>query len=191
MMDKLSSDEKKVLLKLARASLENCVKGKEPVSVDKKTLSPRLLAQGASFVTLTISGQLRGCIGALEAYQPLYIDVCEHAIAAAINDYRFSPVRPGELTRIQVEVSRLTTPKTIIFQDAEDLLNILQPGQDGVILRDGSRRATFLPQVWSQIPSKEEFLDHLCTKMGASAKLWRQKHLDVSIYQVEDFHEEG
>lgn len=188
-MEHLSSDEKKILLQLARTSLENCVHGKEPLIVDNEILTPRLREIGASFVTLTISGQLRGCIGALEAYQELYLDVCEHAIAAALHDYRFPPVRPSELNRIMVEVSHLTMPKTLIYQDPADLLEILQPGQDGVILRDGSRRATFLPQVWSQIPSKEEFLEHLCTKMGASAKLWKQRHLDVSIYQVEEFHE--
>ncbi|MEI6289798.1 MAG: AmmeMemoRadiSam system protein A [Chloroflexota bacterium] len=180
-----------MLLQLARQSLENCVKGFDPLHVDEKMLTPALLQKGASFVTLTISGQLRGCIGSLEPYQALYQDVCEHAIAAALHDYRFSPVRPSELPRILVEVSYLTLPKTLIYQDPQDLLNLLQPGQDGVILRDGSRRATFLPQVWSQIPSKEEFLDHLCAKMGEPSKLWKLKHLDVEIYGVEEFHEGG
>jgi len=75
------------------------------------------------------------------------------------------------------------------YTDTDDLLSKLRPGIDGVILRDGYRRATFLPQVWEQIPAKEEFLDHLCRKMGASQDLWRKKHLKVQVYQVEEFHE--
>jgi hypothetical protein len=189
MIEKLTEPEKQTLLRLAREALESCVRGKGLPPVDPDSLTPLLRAEGASFVTLSMHGQLRGCIGALQPYQPLYQDVLEHAEAAALQDYRFPPVRPSELAHIHIEVSRLTTPQTLSYQDANDLLAKLRPGVDGVILRDGRQRATFLPQVWSQLPDKKEFLGHLCLKMGAPANLWQQKHLEVQIYQVEECHE--
>ena len=145
--------------------------------------------KGASFITLTIRGQLRGCIGALEAYQPLAEDVREHAIAAALEDPRFPQVREDELSRIQIEVSRLTRPVPLNYKDAEDLVSKLRPHVDGVILRDDYRRATFLPQVWEKIPDPVEFLNNLCYKMGMSENLWRSKHPEVLTYHVEEFHE--
>jgi AmmeMemoRadiSam system protein A len=136
-----------------------------------------------------VSGQLRGCIGALEPYQPLAEDVREHAVAAALEDPRFPPVSERELNGIEIEISRLTRPISLEYKDANDLLSKLRPGVDGVILRDAFRRATFLPQVWEKISDPAEFLDNLCYKMGASPDLWRRKHLDVLTYQVEEFRE--
>jgi AMMECR1 domain-containing protein len=98
-------------------------------------------------------------------------------------------VRISELTQIEIEVSRLTTPISLEYDGPEDLLSRLRPGVDGVVIRDGMRRATFLTQVWEKLPDPAEFLDHLCAKMGATPGLWRQKHIDVLIYQVEEFHE--
>ncbi|GAB4450370.1 MAG: hypothetical protein OHK0041_12290 [Anaerolineales bacterium] len=189
MNEKLSVEEQKTLLRLAREAMEHAVRGETLPPLDLSSLTPLLREPGASFVTLTIGGQLRGCIGTLEAYQPLAEDVREHAIAAALQDPRFPPVREDELSRIQVEVSRLTRPLPLDYQDASDLLSKLRPGVDGVVLRDGFRRATFLPQVWEKIPDPAEFLDNLCYKMGASPDLWRRKRLDVLTYQVEEFHE--
>jgi len=152
-------------------------------------MPPALKENGASFVTLTMDGDLRGCIGALEAHQPLAQDVCEHAVAAAFQDPRFPPVEGDELARIRIEISRLTAPRPLEYTNSEELLAMLRPHIDGVILKDGYRRATFLPQVWEKIPDAVEFLDHLCQKMGAHANLWRTKTLQVLTYQVEDFHE--
>ena len=152
-------------------------------------MSISLQEPGASFVTLTRRGDLRGCIGALEAYQPLALDVQEHAVAAALDDYRFPPVRPAELGSIRIEVSRLTPPVPLEYQVSSDLLQWLRPKIDGVILKDGRHRATFLPQVWENISSPESFLDQLCMKMGAAPDAWRKKHLAVFTYQVEEFHE--
>lgn len=186
----LTDDDKRTLLKFARQSLESGVRGDTPLPLKLAELNPLLRAKGASFVTLTIHGQLRGCIGALEPYQPLVQDVCEHAVAAALSDYRFSPVLPEELSEIEIEISRLTPPQPLAYTNPEDLLNKLRPDIDGVILRDASgRRATFLPQVWKQLPNKVEFLNHLCQKMGLLPDAWRTKHLDVQTYQVEEFHE--
>ena len=189
MDDKLTPEEKQILLKIARQALEAGVRGKPLPSLDQFALTPPLLADGASFVTLTTGGDLRGCIGALEPYQPLSADVREHAVAAALEDYRFPNVQASELDQIEIEVSRLTMPVPLKYTDSSDLLAKLRPGVDGVILRDSFRRATFLPQVWEKIPDKAEFLANLCYKMGAAPDTWQRKHLDVLVYQVEEFHE--
>jgi AmmeMemoRadiSam system protein A len=186
----LSTADRNLLLTLARQSILQGVAGKEFPALNRAGLSPILLQPGASFVTLTQNGQLRGCIGALEAYQPLVDDVCEHALAAAVNDYRFAPVHPGEIESLQIEISRLTKPQILEYTQPEDLPNRLTPQVDGVILQDGFRRATFLPQVWEKLPGPAEFLAQLCQKMGAPSNLWRKKILEVWTYRVEEFHEE-
>ena len=186
---RLTAQEKQTLLRLARESMDHAVRQEPIPPIDLDSLSPRLQADGVSFVTLTIQGTLRGCIGALEPSQPLALDVSEHAIAAALHDYRFPRVELDELAHIKIEVSRLTLPVPLSYQAPEELLEKLRPGVDGVLLRDGGRRATFLPQVWEKIPEPDEFLDNLCYKMGAEPGLWREKNLQVSVYQVEEFHE--
>jgi hypothetical protein len=190
MEDQLSIEERNLLLKLARLAMTEAVNGRKIKPLDLSTMPVRLQALGATFVTLTESGELRGCIGSLEPYLPLAEDVREHAVAAALNDYRFSPVRPHELDLIKIEISRLTLPKPLEYETSQDLISKLRPNIDGVILRDGSHRATFLPQVWQKLPVAEDFLDHLCLKMGASPDLWRRKKVSVEIYQVEEFQEE-
>jgi uncharacterized protein len=190
METQLTTEEKKTLLRAARGALETGVRGGPPTPIPKSELTPALRENGASFVTLTKRGQLRGCIGALESHQPLAEDVQEHAIAAALNDHRFDPVTPDELDDIEIEVSRLTSPQPLHYASPEELFASLRPGIDGVTLRDPSgRRATFLPQVWRQLPQKEQFLAHLCQKMGASSDAWRSGSLTVETYQVEEFHE--
>ena len=189
MQSSLTFSEQQQLLALARQALEASVAGKSlpPLRLDQ--LSPRLQEPGATFVTLTYKGELRGCIGALEAYQPLAEDVRQHAIAAALDDPRFNPVQVTELNYIEIEISYLTVPEPLEYDHPVALLEILRPGVDGVILRDGMRRATFLPQVWEKIPDKAMFLSHLCEKMGVPHDLWTRKRLQVFIYQVEEFKE--
>jgi AmmeMemoRadiSam system protein A len=189
MQEKLSLEDQQALLRLARQAVECGVRGEKLPPLDEASLSSQLNENGASFVTLTIHGELRGCIGALDAHQPLAEDVCEHAVAAALEDPRFPPVREDELSRIQIEVSRLTRPVPLEYNNADDLLSKLRPHVDGVILRDGFRRATFLPQVWEKVPDRAEFLNYLCHKMGVGENAWSVQHMDVFIYQVEDFHE--
>jgi AmmeMemoRadiSam system protein A len=189
MDDQLTHEERQTLLRLARSAMERAVRGEEPPPLDPGATTAHLSEPGASFVTLTIQDQLRGCIGALEPSRPLVEDVREHAAAAALEDPRFMPVKPEELDQIEIELSRLSVPKDLTYTDASDLLAQLRPGVDGVILRDGPRRATFLPQVWEKVPERAAFLDHLCTKMGVPADSWRHRHLDVQTYQVEEFHE--
>lgn len=187
--DQLSTEERSILLQLARQAIEDYLKNgrKRPINIDE--FSERLQKNGATFVTLTIHGELRGCVGALEAYQPLVEDVRDHAIAAAFDDYRFPPLRSEELKDIEIEISRLSAPQPLTYTDSTDLIKKIRPNVDGVILRDGYRKATFLPQVWEKLPDSEIFLSHLCQKMGSDPNLWRYKKLEVFTYQVEMFHE--
>lgn len=189
MNEQLTDNEKKLLLLIAREALERSVRQQVLPPLERGKLTPLLLADGASFVTLHKHGHLRGCIGSLEPHQALADDVRERAVQAALEDYRFPPVQPNELPQIAIEISRLTQPAALDYVSADDLLLKLNAGLDGVILRDGSRRSTFLPQVWQQIPGKVEFLSQLCAKMNAPRDLWRRKHLEVLIYRVEEFHE--
>ncbi len=186
----LTPEEKHLLLRLARQSIQLVTSRCPLPTLNLAEYSQTLREVGASFVTLTEYGELRGCIGALEAYQPLVQDVCEHAAAAALEDYRFQPVRADEVAHLEIEISRLTPPVPLEYERPEDLLRLLRPGIDGVVLRDGIRRSTFLPQVWEKVDRPEEFLSHLCMKMGAPASLWQRKILTVSTYQVEEFREE-
>ncbi len=191
MVNKLTQTEKEILLKYAREALEVGVQGGKLSSINMEKLPERLREIGASFVTLTIGGYLRGCIGTLEASQPLIDDVREHTLAAAFNDYRFPPVRPEEVDQINIEISYLTPPIPLDYRDSNDLVNRLHPGIDGVVIRDGIRRATFLPQVWQKISDPEEFLSMLCRKMGVDANSWRTKKLEILVYKVEEFSEQN
>jgi AmmeMemoRadiSam system protein A len=185
----LSDKDKSLLLSLARKTIQKAVNHQPLPTWDNNELSADLVRKEASFVTLTMSGELRGCIGSLEAYQSLVEDVRDHARQAALEDYRFPPVTVGEIPKLHIEISRLTVPVPLKYENPADLPELIQPGVDGVILKDGFRRSTFLPQVWQQLPDAKEFLSHLCVKMGASADLWQKKVLDVAIYHVEEFEE--
>lgn len=185
----LSEEERRILLKLARAVIVDHVKGEEIVQPDLINVSQRLCEPGATFVTLTKKGQLRGCIGSLEPTTSLVKDVIEHAIAAASQDYRFPPVAVDELDEIKIEISRLTFPRPLNYDNPEDLLTKIRPHRDGVVMQYGSQRATFLPQVWEKIPNPSDFLDHLCIKMGMPPDLWRHEKVEIRIYLVEEFHE--
>lgn len=187
--DMLTDHDRQVLLQLARDALFIGVRGDPLPAMDLEEIPDRLTQFGATFVTLTIEEELRGCIGSLEAKRPLAEDVRVHAVAAAMDDYRFPPVNEHEVDKITIEISRLTPPQLIKSQDAEDLISQIRPGIDGVILKRGIRRATFLPQVWRKVPKVEQFLEMLCRKMGAQSDCWRESDVQVLTYQVEKFQE--
>ncbi len=191
MENPLSDHEKDFLLTLARQTIVKAVNQRPLPIWEDAELTEALAQKGASFVTLTMDGDLRGCIGSLEAYQSLVEDVRDHARQAALEDYRFPPVTNAEIPKLHIEISRLTPSAPLKYQNPGDLPGLLKPNVDGVILKDGFRRATFLPQVWQQLPVAEEFLSHLCTKMGSPADLWKRKVLEVSIYHVEEFEEKS
>jgi AmmeMemoRadiSam system protein A len=185
----LTPEERRTLLEIARQGLVAAARGLPTQEVAVDDLTPRLAAPGVSFVTLTRGGELRGCIGGLQPSYPLAEDVRQHAIAAALKDYRFEPVQAGEVDEIEIEVSVLNTPEPITATPPEELPARLRPSIDGVILISGPYRATFLPQVWEKIPDPEQFLDTLCNKAGLPAAAWRRGEVEVSTYQVESFHE--
>jgi AmmeMemoRadiSam system protein A len=139
-----------------------------------------LNSPGATFVTLTQDGELRGCIGSLEAYRPIGWDVQSNAINAAFGDPRFPALKKDELDRTAIEVSVLSKPQPLAFKDRDDLLRKLRPGTDGLILEAGGHRGTFLPQVWEQLHSPQEFLSHLVRKAGLPDQYWSD---DVLIWR--------
>ena len=145
-------------------------------------------APGAVFVTLTQASQLRGCIGSLEAHRSLAEDVQANARAAAFADPRFAPLRREELARTRIEVSLLSAPTAMDFRDEADALAQLRPGIDGVILEAGWHRATFLPQVWEQLPDPRQFIAHLKAKAGLPANAW-PADIRLSRYTVEKYRE--
>lgn len=149
---------------------------------------PILKAPGASFVTLTLAGRLRGCIGTLEAYRPLYEDVQANALAAALRDPRFAPLDAEVFSQTRVEVSLLSASVPLTFTDEADALQQLRPHLDGIILQSSGRRSTFLPQVWSQLPEPAEFLAHLKQKAGLPRDWW-SPDLQLLRYEVQKWTE--
>jgi AmmeMemoRadiSam system protein A len=150
---------------------------------------PALTALGATFVTLTIDGRLRGCIGSLSATAPIVTSVRDNTLNAALRDPRFAPLSLPELAQVHIEVSVLSEPAALAYTDADDLLSKLRPGIDGVIVKKGAAGATFLPQVWQQLPRPEAFLDHLCMKAGLAPDQWRRGDLALQVYRVQYFEE--
>lgn len=149
----------------------------------------RLAESAATFVTLTLDGQLRGCIGRLEASRSLLDDLCANARAAAFSDPRFPPLTADELAHTHLEVSLLSAPYDLPVSDEADACRQLRPGIDGVILSAGHRRATFLPQVWTALPAPYRFLAELKLKAGLPASGWSPSYR-LSCYQVQQWQEE-
>ena len=125
----------------------------------------------------------------MEGYTPLRKEVRRNALKAAFEDSRFKPLDLEELERVHIEVSVLTPPQPLEYFDTADLLRQLRPGVDGVILRQGISGATFLPQVWEQLPRPEDLLGQLCLKAGLSEKTWQNESLEIETYQVQSFEE--
>ena len=172
------------LLQLSRAAISHRFGQAMSASADL----PELHQPGATFVTLTQQGDLRGCIGSLEAWRPLLTDVQENACAAAFRDPRFSPLSEAELPRTRVEVSLLTPAELLNWRDEADALAQLRPNIDGVIFTSGRHRSTFLPQVWEQLPDPAEFMAHLKQKAGLSADYWGQ-NVQIERYSVKKWKE--
>ncbi|MCL2489117.1 MAG: AmmeMemoRadiSam system protein A [Propionibacteriaceae bacterium] len=177
-----------VLTGLARVSIAQALK--LPFEVPASAGDAWLDEPGASFVTLTQDGQLRGCIGSLVAHRPLRDDVTSNARAAAFDDPRFMPLGVGELARTRIEVSVLSVPVPMQFASRQDALAQLRPGIDGVILGAGRRRATFLPQVWDELPQPDLFIAHLFRKAGLPPNYWGDD-VTISRYTVTAFLEDA
>lgn len=185
----LTSKEQTHLLKLAKTSIEHGVEHGQPSESSKEDCFGRLGEKGASFVTLLKKGQLRGCIGYLEARRQLAVDVIENAYASAFKDARFSPLLPDELNDLEIKISVLSSSIPVQFNSEEDLLNQLRPGIDGLILHHGSHRGTFLPSVWEDLTRPSSFLNHLKQKAGLAPNFW-SNGIEISRYTTEEFGEE-
>lgn len=188
----MDKEHGEMLLKLARKTIADRLRlvFSEDPSLAQALNDPAFSAPRGTFVTLTKNHQLRGCIGNLSADKPIREGIRENALHAAFDDPRFPPLSKDEFKNIVIEISLLTEPQKLEFTDGTDLLAKLRPGVDGVILRKGPYSATFLPQVWDQLPDKAAFLSHLCAKAGLSSDEWRRPGLEVSTYQVQYFEEE-
>jgi AmmeMemoRadiSam system protein A len=184
--EQLTREEGDQLLSLARKTIEARMRGEPPPSEE---VPGKLRRKGGTFVTLTMDGSLRGCIGHIVAREPIFEGVKENAVNAAFCDPRFRPLTPEEWERVRVEVSVLTDPQPLPYDGPEDLMEKLRVGVDGLIIRKGPRQSTFLPQVWEQLQSKEEFLTHLCLKAGLAGDAWKREPLEVFTYQVQAFEE--
>ena len=175
-----------VLLKIVKEAIEEELYGK---SIDRGlyySLYPKLKEKVATFVTINKRGSLRGCIGSLVAHRPFLEDLIENAKSAAFKDPRFAPLSKEEYEsgELDIEVSILTRPQPLEYSDIEDLKSKIRVGVDGVILTLNDFRATFLPQVWEQLPSFESFFAHLCLKAGLSRECLRE-HPKIEVYEVE------
>ena len=177
-----------VLLSLARASIKGRFGGGSLDTVNLLKEYPQLEQMGASFVTLTQDGHLRGCIGSIVAHRSLLEDIVQNAQAAAFKDPRFMPLSEDELSRTRIEVSLLSEPKVLLYEDSDDLKEKIRTGVDGVILRDGNHQSTFLPQVWEELTEFETFFSHLCQKAGLVGGCL-ESHPEIYTYQVEKVKE--
>ncbi|MBI5382986.1 MAG: AmmeMemoRadiSam system protein B [Opitutae bacterium] len=184
-----NATERQLLLALARRTLRAVTAGGELPVLPVDQLAAKFTKPRGCFVTLTQRGALRGCIGHIVAQEPLHRAIVDNARSAATRDPRFRPVTAAEVDQLEIEISVLTAPEPLAFASPADLLQKLQPHRDGVVLQIGDRGATYLPQVWEQIPDKETFLDSLAEKAGCPASAWRRPGTKALIYRVESFKE--
>jgi AmmeMemoRadiSam system protein A len=191
--DSFTETQGALLLRLARltlmAHLDLDVDSEEQAAVEAALKADIFQARRGTFVTLTKGGELRGCIGHLTPIATVGESVRQNAVSAGFQDPRFAVLKAAELAEVAIEISILTEPQPLAYTDADDLIRRLRPQVDGVILSRRGASATFLPQVWQQLPDAERFLSHLCMKAGLPARSWREGDLKVSTYQVQRFEE--
>lgn len=192
MSEQLTKNQGRTLLNLARATLIkelNADQSRIPADLEQRLQDPALDQKLGTFVTLHLNNNLRGCIGSLEATEPLRENVQKNALNAAFRDPRFPSLGLNELPEVDIEISVLTSPTPFKYSSPQDLVNKLRPGVDGVILKKGMAQSTFLPQVWDQLPQPEAFLSNLCLKAGLPAEDWKRGEVQVFTYQVQSFEE--
>ena len=185
----LDAGQRRQLLALARTSIEAALRRTAYVEPQLQDLAPELLERRASFVTLRLAGELRGCIGAIESLRPLAEDVWRNAYGAAFNDPRFPPLTRTEWTHCLVQLSVLTPLTPLLIETERELLALLRPGVDGLVLEMGASRATFLPAVWKQTRDAAEFVRQLKIKAGWRPDFW-SRNIQVHRYESESFGEE-
>lgn len=166
-----SREERQALLCVARASIEHSLRG-EKLRIEPTEYGERLRDPCASFVTLILRGELRGCVGSLEAKRPLVVDVAHNARAAAFDDPRFPALTREEGEQLELHISVLSALEPIASTREGDVIRVLRPGVDGVVIEEGRLRATYLPTVWDSLPEPREFLRQLKRKAGLSPDHW-------------------
>ena len=187
--DQLTEEEGKHLLSVARKTIQEALSKKKDREEPDSFVSPKYSERRGTFVTLTMNGALRGCIGHIIPQESLIEGIRINAVNAAFRDPRFRPLSKNDFEKIKIEISILTEPKPLVYSDANDLFTKLRPGIDGVIIKRGFHQATFLPQVWEQLPDKKAFLTQLCLKAGLDGDIWKREKIEVLIYQVQAFEE--
>ena len=188
---KFTKEEKKYLLKLSRDSLKSFFRSKLPGDIinNLKDIPADLKQKGATFVTLTIKGQLRGCIGKLHGTQAIYKDIVENTYSAAFNDNRFEGLAREELEEVKIEISLLSPMIKFDYENSGQLLRMLKERKPGLYITAGYNSATYLPQVWEAISEAEKFITELCFKAGLDPDYWKKEHLGVYTYDVIHFSE--
>ena len=182
----LSPQHQQQLQEIAKAAIKHGIEHGRSLSVDINDYPAELTLNRATFITLKINDQLRGCIGTLIAHAPLVIDIADNAYSAAFKDPRFQPVSKTEFDSLQYHISILTEPEPMKVKDEQDLLSQLRPGIDGIVLHEGTRRSTFLPSVWEALPDPAEFIRNLKLKAGLSGDHWSNT-IHFERYTVEEF----
>ncbi len=180
-----------IIIALAKAAIMVALNQPDNFDLEKALKEyPALKDNAAVFVTINTqpNDQLRGCIGSLEAYRPLYKDIISNAQAAALRDPRFTPLTIEEYKHVSIEVSLLSKPTPLDYRDTEDLKKKIVPFKDGVVLRHEGRHATYLPTVWEQLPTFNNFFSSLCLKANLDNNCLNE-HPEISIYQVTEYKE--
>ncbi|OGI67718.1 MAG: AMMECR1 domain-containing protein [Candidatus Muproteobacteria bacterium RBG_16_60_9] len=186
-IESLDTADRRVLLDVARAAIADGLQGRPAAVADLDAHAWVLRRHAATFVTLEIGGELRGCIGTLDAFQPLIVDTAENAYAAAFRDPRFAPLTATEFERLAVHISILGAAEPMAFISEDDLLAQLRPGIDGLILSENGRRGTFLPAVWESVADPRDFLGYLKLKAGLPRDYWSDtvqisRYITTSIF---------
>lgn len=182
----LSPQHQKQLLEITKASIAHGLEHARPVNIDINDYPAELTPTRASFVTLKINDQLRGCIGSLTAHAPLVIDVADNAYSAAFKDPRFPALSKTEFDALQYHISILAEPEPMKVNNEQGLLSQLRPGVDGLVLHEGARRSTFLPSVWESLTDPSSFVNHLKQKAGLPTDYWSDT-IHFERYTVEEF----
>ncbi|MGB9763001.1 MAG: AmmeMemoRadiSam system protein A [Minisyncoccia bacterium] len=184
---------KKYLLEISRRAIEKYLTENAILVIDDDGLDKELVEKKATFVTLTINNELRGCMGEMKATKPLYQSVIDNSLASAFLDPRFNPLTLEELNKIKIEISILSPLKLIDlnqFKDINDFVKYLEKRKPGIFLKKDKYQATFLPQVWEELKNPSEFLTHLCYKAGLKPDEWLNfKNLEIQEYEVDKFKE--
>lgn len=189
--DGLSPSEEATLLQLARQQLAASLSGNGLLDVAASTVPARLRQQGAAFVSLAVDGALRGCmIDAFAPHEPLYANVLRNTQLAALQDARFTRIQPSEIDTVRIDISVVHDIASVSFENPDDLLSLITPILDGVILRIDDEIATYLPSVWETFPDPAEFLSQLCIKAGWPPERWMtEPYPQVETYRVSEFAE--